>query len=232
MSLSKVKLMDNDIKYLVSGFVRKKEKENNIVIPMMISYIIMIYYWIEEKFTVYGDGIQIDSTKRKATMHKICGYNTVYGNHVIDINDSTINVYKWTFKIINTLEGEYLPICIGIDASNDKYPNDDFSAISNRDAVYYSIASTGHAYNHSNWIMSSLVKQEKMWLKGDIIKIILYVNEGTLHCQVNQDKMFIFGNQIYWSDRSREYNIAVSMATDSKEHCREIEIIKFETFCK
>ena len=52
-------------------------------------------------------------------------YNTVYGNHVININDSSISMYKWTLKLISSQELN--PMCIGIDASNNERINADFT---------------------------------------------------------------------------------------------------------
>ena len=77
----------------------------------------MLYYWRNEKFTVHGNNIRMDTeckvAKRLGRNGRICQqYNTVYGNNVIDVNDS----YQCTLNVINghlimklLLQAEYGP---------------------------------------------------------------------------------------------------------------------------
>ena len=100
MSLVKARQVDFGSKSVVLGCIRQFETANgSLVIPIMIQYIILLYYWINEKFTIHGDDttIQDHGTMAKAIIYR---YNTVYGNNkVINLNDSSIRFYKWTFKI-------------------------------------------------------------------------------------------------------------------------------------
>eukprot|EP01084_Bolivina_argentea_P165237 287087_1 len=119
MSSSGLKHVDKRTKYVVFGYCRSY-KTNNI--PLLVQYLCIAYYWIQEKFTVHGDQINVDvSNKIKGCNDcETAKYNTTYGNKIIDINDKSINTYQWTFKLLNMTRREHnidLPICIGIDAS-------------------------------------------------------------------------------------------------------------------
>ena len=109
----------------------------------MVQYIIMIYYWINEKFTIHGKGIELDSDCKIAKrLRRGNGkYNTVYGNNVIDINDSSIKCYQWTFEIIAITCYPFVAIAIGIDASGNKYHSNDFADRYINKNYFYSVAS-------------------------------------------------------------------------------------------
>ena len=99
MSLTKVcKQIDSKTKYKITGQVRTYEHESAINIPMLIQYLIMAYYWINEKFTVYGNNLALDENANcilyRGNDEDDGTFNTVYGNDVIDFNDKSITKYK------------------------------------------------------------------------------------------------------------------------------------------
>ena len=57
MSVTKLKSVDNKTKLKIFGFSRKSEKELSISIPIMIQYLVMAYYWVNEHFTKHGERI-------------------------------------------------------------------------------------------------------------------------------------------------------------------------------
>ena len=95
MSLTKLKAIDDKTKSKIYGYSRKMQKQLSISIPIMLQNIIMLYYWIQEKFTDHGDATKLDGTYLIAIGPKGFGpYNTVYGNNVININDTSIKSYE------------------------------------------------------------------------------------------------------------------------------------------
>ena len=61
--------IDNLTKLKISGYIREYEQNNNnmIIIPVMIQYIITIYYWINEKFNKHGKSLQLDRNSKIVT---------------------------------------------------------------------------------------------------------------------------------------------------------------------
>ena len=116
MSLTKIKSVDNETKLEIFGYSRRQEKQLSIVIPIMIQYIIMFYYWINERFTVHGKAIKLQNNGKVAMRlweeedEEL--FNTVYGNNVINFDDKSIKKYEWTFEI------NYCTICITFSASS------------------------------------------------------------------------------------------------------------------
>ena len=105
----------------------------------------MLYYWINEGFTDHGEAITLNEDKSIATTIMTDNdewkdiYNTVYGNTVINLYDTSIAKYKWTLNI-KERDSEYLGMIIGIDSSNNKWINDAF--------VYGDVSSSDINQNH------------------------------------------------------------------------------------
>ena len=104
MSLLQVKKADNRIKLIIFGYSRRSATELSIQIPQMIQYLFILYYWIQEKFTDYGDYLKLDDSSNIVTniSKNITEYdwNTIYGNHVINVDDTSISEYTWKIKIL------------------------------------------------------------------------------------------------------------------------------------
>ena len=79
---------------------------------------------------MHGKHSKLDTSckEAKSTGLDEFSYNTVYGNDVVDIRDTSITMYKWTFKIISCYNYR-MPTCIGLDRSidNHKRINADFA---------------------------------------------------------------------------------------------------------
>ena len=121
MSLRKLKQIDDITKLTTSGYIRQFKTENNsFSIPIMIQYIVMLYYWINEKFTVHGKDIEVenDGDLQEILQHMI---------QFMVITWTSIKCYQWAFKIISMsrASGSGGPILIGIDASENKYDSND-----------------------------------------------------------------------------------------------------------
>ena len=235
-SLTKLKKIDDNTKFCIFGFTRNHERKLKITIPMMIQYLFMIYYWIEEKFTVHGDYIDLDETNTIATCSKISSqykYNTAYGNGVIDINDSSIIKYKWTFKILRTFHGGSTPICIGIDSSYNRCINNDFSSDRDNQDLYYSIGSNYCTFSSED-LSSPLIPNdtECTWFHdGDVVDMILDVKARELRLAKDQ-AILIFAKRMNFS-KVKKYNLAVAMRRDEDmQPMRKLQLVNFETFHK
>ena len=122
MALSCLKNADEKTKNIIFGYSRQQQSELKLNIPMMIQYLFLMYYWIQEKFTKHGKLIEMDASCKRISSYIASSkrmdfdlYNTAYGNNVININDVSISMYKWRFKVISRPVCE--PIRIGIDSS-------------------------------------------------------------------------------------------------------------------
>ena len=97
-SVKKLESVDNKTKCKIFGFAHNMESELSITIPIMIQYIIMTYYWINEKFTEHGGFLELNSNGTIAKTVSFAskprlgryGLNTVYGNNVIDFEDTSV----------------------------------------------------------------------------------------------------------------------------------------------
>ena len=239
MSLAKLKRVDNNIKSCIFGYTRETESSLSITVPMLIQYLIILYYWIEEKFTAHGSKINVDKTNKIAWYDDTAGkYNTVYGNYAIDINDTSIVRYKWTFKIISTYPIDDWPIVIGIDSSNNKFINNDFASNKINDSIYRAIGSNSYSYNHGfndkpvderNRIQFKSVVYDN-WRNGDLVEMVFNVKTNRLDLKT-PSQWLRFAKNIDFSD-GRKYNLAVTMFRGVDQPLRKIQLVKFEAFQK
>ena len=178
----------------------------------------MLYYWIDEHFTFHVDRVKLDNDADE--QYADC-YSTVYGNHVIDVNDSSIAIYEWTLKLLSSLEMN--PICIGIDASNDQVITGDFTNPTHS-THYYGVSRNGFLYDFNVPIWDSREVFDSME-DGDCITLLLDVTQCALYCQVNDGMRLVIAANIDFDDD--EYNFAVAICTqdDTRE---EIQLIDFE----
>ena len=121
MSYSKLNYnkADNKTKLLIHGYSREQMGELSINLPSMIQYIFIMYYWIQEKFTILGDNMYLDETnpnlihlKHARMPHRhpdvdLAMSNTAYGNNVINNEDTSISKYIWSFRYMNKYVRQY-----------------------------------------------------------------------------------------------------------------------------
>ena len=127
MNLLQIKTIDVRSKNTVFGFIRESQSlfdtETQCYIPDVVGYIVLMYCYIAEYFTVYGSNIEYNQSTNTIKYISSCHgqHETAYGNINIDTNDNCI--HRWTLRIIND---ECYEIFIGIDSSNKSYINDQF----------------------------------------------------------------------------------------------------------
>ena len=229
-SLKQTKKADPEIKFSVFGYIRRYEKKFKYNIPSLIKYSCLNYYYLHEYFTIYGRNITISNPPKNTIITSLSSNgnfttNTLYGNVVIDRNDTSISEYIWTFKIWNLLQ--HSSFIIGIDQSqnklNKKFLNSDFSSIGLNPNNFYAFGSKGRLYckNKTNGNNRSNYEFGKKWRKKDLISIILSVSNRTLELIINNKCAEI----IYDLDlKNKKYYLAIAVTSS----LAEIELSKFE----
>ena len=225
MSLNRVKQADEKTKCIIFGYSREKQDALSIKIPMMVQYLFLAYYWIQELFTKHGQGMRMDASCKKVTREGDYilineWYNTVYGNNVVDVNDTSIRCYKWRFKIY----GE--PFILGIDSSTnvDKLINWDFANPYENKADYYSICTAGEtAYTINSKSDSNERSFDKIWGDGDIITLTLLMDWKELLCTVNDAYEYTVAENIDF-DKFKSFNVAISIERESDS----VELLSFQ----
>ena len=223
MSLSRLKKADDRTKYTIFGYCRQCSNQLSLNLPMMIQYLVLLHYWIYETFSKYGDNIVVNKEKN---IIKGCNgiestiYNTIYGNNVIEINDKSIKCYKWIFKILSTQRDDLMcdyPISIGIDSSNKKYTNQDFSDKYINKHLFYAIGTDGYKYtrNGSFDIMADSYN-------GNQIELRLNMEYTTLSVKWGNNEPVSFSRIDFTDDK--QYNLAISMPVS---HQNQIQLINF-----
>ena len=181
---------DDRTKSIVFGYTRESSNNLSMNIPQIIQYIFLMYYWIQERFTMHGDALVIDEHNHNLIRCKLgytksnMLYNTVYGNDkVINFNDTSIAKYEWSFKVLV----KHGILTFGIDNSKDNelvntgfcHCNHRFASIATDSVVCVSSEFELIAGWPIGWF-SGLIYQ-------NVINIMLDVTEGTSSFRHNGD---------------------------------------------
>ena len=166
-------MVDDRSKDSVFGFIRQsRHKTHDTAIPMMIQYCCLNYYFINEYFTKCGDNLKIsDDGKIVSKQRNLYGkIVSVYGNAMIDIDNISTSKYVWTIKI-----GGEETCYFGIDSSNKKWINGDFTDWDNPNAYYaYNMTAARYATNEDYLPYGEVCDD------GDIVKMELDARNKTL----------------------------------------------------
>ena len=197
LNLSKVDQGTIDI---VSGYIKICQtllpNDNSFYnIPSLVECICIEYYWVYEHFTKHGQYFSLNDERNVAT-HKGFHDDTVYGN--IKIDNKPI-LYEWIFKIVE--DGS---IYIGIDSSNKAFCDSDFSERDKNKNDFYSYGYVGKKLSH--------LKGEyygSYFNPGDVIRMILNVQNQTLEYFVNDKSQGIAYKNISFDDKT--YHMAIFM---------------------
>eukprot|EP01084_Bolivina_argentea_P155474 270927_1 len=127
-SLKHLKQVNNKIKFCVFGYVRQMELELKLAnIPMIASYLCLVYYYHNEYFAVVDEYIQISNDKMtisrpSGSAYKRISTTNAIGNQVIKSDEDMIAT--WTFKINEVTCGVYgKQIDIGFRSTEIKTDN-------------------------------------------------------------------------------------------------------------
>ena len=127
INFDQIKDVDNYTKLIVNGYIHGVTTSNPTkVIPPLITYVIIAYFYNPEYFARQGSNILVNDKKDTAKCERrqdaddddfddISG--SIFGNIKITPN-MHCNRFVWTFKVSNASTGVVLGI--GIDASTNK----------------------------------------------------------------------------------------------------------------
>ena len=193
--VTRCKLADDNTKDVVFGYTKDIEKKLlSLNMPLLIKYLCLNYYFIDESFGIHGENIVVNEAHDTAKYNVKHGSTnvfgmTVYGNSIIDVNDTSINEYLWRFNILSQSD-DPCGFYIGIDSSNKKHINTDFSWIATNSSPYYAFSATGPLYlNKSlngNASLPINTHTASTWKADDIIKMTLNVKTQKLKLFVNE----------------------------------------------
>ena len=183
------------------------------------------YYWIEEKFTNHGPLIAVndegDIAWQETNDSNGVLWNTVYGNKIIDTNNTFITRYKWTFKVLNFEDKN--GYFIGIDASMKQHTNGDFTSSVVNNAQFYSFTATGWMYAAGR--NTKTVHNKRQLEIGDIVCLQLDIKEKTLKLYIN-DLDAISTGHVFEDINVKDVNYTMAVTLSQKQH--KIQLLKFE----
>ena len=104
--LESLSAVDKETECLIFGFVRQSEVEIDNIIPPLISWTCLMFYWMNEYFEIICDKINVSEDK----LSLIAGENVRHGNNASfgaqKINSTNPRIYKWTLSNVgNNLIG-------------------------------------------------------------------------------------------------------------------------------
>ena len=139
----------------------KKSIYHNI--PSLVQYLCLNYFWISEYFVYCSQSsdIKLNEEKNSAQIIKIDSSHTIYGN--IDIDGTVADKYEWKFRVWGFDE-----CCIGIDSSNKKYYDEDYTNPNINEHNFYAYYNWG---NKLFLVVASVVNH--MAINGIMTKKIL-----------------------------------------------------------
>ena len=184
LPLEDLKLVKDEVKDLVNGFVRTEVAQDTII-PSLVVSICILFYNLREYWNICGDGMVIegDSQQILTSMSKqeSPGYQNCYSH--IPINDEYDCIYSWT---LNRIKSNYFSIYVGIHAVDDairgdkKYVNS-FS-MDHANSSCYCINSTGLVFSHNGQYKKKLTP----WSVGHRIKITVDTKQKSIEfCNSN-----------------------------------------------
>ncbi len=206
----------------VFGYAKENESQFSINIPLSIKKLFLFYYLLKEKFTTHGPKIHLEAKK---TIAKFTGpkglINKVYGNVVVNTNDTSITHYKWVLKINYEDAMDAMGMKIGID-SNDKTIITPITCFSMQyiPSPIYAFRALGGYYQHPKCPVYS---NKPWWRNDDIITILLNCKNKSLKLYINDKKNETIENIIL---KNTTYHLAISMGSPSQQ----VQLLHFETY--
>ena len=225
-SLKNLKEIEQQIKDIVYGYIRQKNKELSLgIIPSLIKSICLLYFYESEYFLIAANGIEISEDKRTIVKRSNVGWTTtVYGNQWVE--SMTNNIIKWKFKIVNAV-GEGSGIAIGIVASDDCL-NKDFCYATDRISYCYSSYPVkmlnGQSYDKHN---AFKIKND------DIVTFILDLGQRKIFYNKNNDNDEELGDENVMFDqveKSKDVRYKIAACLRNKED--SIQLVRFTQIIK
>ena len=225
ININEINSRDKD---LVFGFVRQSRDlfyiNTQHIIPEIISYVTLSYYYIFDTFNrnKCGSRLRILNNNKTITNRNIIqpfdAYSTVYGSNIID--SMTNGTYIWKFR--NVGDQTY---CLNIGIGNANGPCLESGLHANTRRAHYLYHCAGHSYS---WQYRGVVKwqlpqfnqiQDVLTMKLQFIK---GKNKGILSYKINNNDEFIT-----FDDVLREFWLSYRMVVSANSmHKITIEIVR------
>ena len=194
--------IDLESKYIVFQYIKEEEKHNKTrKIPMMLKYLCLQFYLIQECFNDYPKSqlIMKNTSDKKNCL-------IVYGNsNTININDTSIIQYKWTFKLLSLPtaldvdRGVAISIQLGLISTKLYTPPPIPIAYLDKEELTYLYPLGIIRFNNDNTSYHFGVSQKKQYpinkATNDKIEIVLDLQRKELGFNINNDGDFIYSNK-------------------------------------
>ena len=221
VQFDKLKRVDQETKDVVTGFIKmiQTELDDDCIIPSLVVTKCILFYHLNEFFTVYGDHMctSDDTRTRLFIWDPHISRETGYGNVIIKNKYKCI--YVWNIKITNL--GIY-DAFIGIDASNKENINAGFYR--EKGHAYYAFSPSGLKTSHvEHRVFKEYGKKMKV---GDIVRMEVNTNDKTMKVYLNGEDLGIAHENILFDER--EYYLAVSFRSDQLYKRNSVLLLSFE----
>ena len=189
MAFSKIRDIDSTFKDIVFQYIGQHEKDNkSLKIPMMLKYLCLQYYLIQEYFVGLPKSQMVINNKISWESNLL-----IYGNNeTININDTSISKYIWTLKVLSM---EQEPMGSGfIGLWSTKLQSFDLIP-----QILWEPYRFGLSIHETCYFLREELPNKRQ--NGDIIEIILDIKNTKLGFIINGgDIIDRFSNVIYWQN--------------------------------
>ena len=245
MSLGRWKFATQATESSVFGYIRRIEESKDTKVPKEIKRLCISFYSPIDYFTKHGRGIRITKPLRNIATSRGKSH-MVYGHEKINLNDKSIQEYKWTFRIRQDYP-EMGGFHIGIDSSNKYWLNGIYA---DNEIPIYLFSSTGGAfggpYGHNHRPSTG-----PQWKQDSKIELVLRLNidswsmitakesgvsrmdqiESNAARFIHQFVLYVDGNYkhaaTHWIANSYSMKAKYHLAVVMSEMGQEIELIEF-----
>lgn len=232
LNFDQIKAVDDYTKLIISGYIHRISKlQTAAIIPPLINYVIISYFYNPEYFAKHGDEISVNIKQDIAKLENktdddnpfVATGGSIFGNIKIPQN-THCKRFMWTFKIWNAANGVVLGI--GIDASVNKCLNSLFDSDFELDTkgTFYSYDSydNGSIDDRQTWIHSHVPATEKA-VKSRAYGICFTEQdketEITMEFDTEYKRLRYYVNEVDQGiavenvsfDNNEEYTLAISM---------------------
>ena len=194
---------------VVRGYLRESQQlfssnaaYYNITIDCIYTLCLM-YFWRREYFTKHGRLMVLDKDKDVVTW-KEKGYQTVYGNVEIKLEEKRKRIYEWTLKILNRNTADSFYIAIGLQASDPPKASTDTIFTNDKRFSHYAFKSC----NLKSRLGDPYFTYGESYNKGDVVKMQCVLPEGVVRFYVNGKDQGVAFYQMDFS-QGKAYYLAV-----------------------
>lgn len=229
LQFESLKHINQKTKDLVSGYIKNMEKElNGSIIPSLIITTCILFFHAKEFFSKIGKfmmtddesltTLRVSSNVDNPDSQKIAR-NSAYGSVVI--HDKHHCIYVWTIKILKV---DVFDTFIGMDSSNKKYINANFTLQSGYDKLYkyYAIDHCGLKYGH-------IEGEEEYGIRfgvNSVVRMEVNTKDKTIEYWINGKSQGVAFENVDFDDC--EYYFAVSLCTNEYEYAHCVKLIDFQ----